>query len=350
MVKVRGRALLFLFLLAQTAAAQLPETFHGWESQSVRVIAAPQLASVAGNDAVVIREYGFVSAARREYTRQDSRLTVTLWRMQDATGSFGLFTYYRQAGMTAGNGEDLVAVGPELLLLQRGPYVLEAREATLSLDDVPALVANLPATGGRENLLPALPAYLPEEDVLPQSQKFLIGPAAFGRLEERVPASVIGFEAGAEALLAEYSIGRSKARLLLISYPTPQFATSKLRALRDLPAVRRGEDAGNMAVRRTGSLIAFVLDAPELTAAEQLLGRVRYDTNVTWNEYVPGPRDNVADLMLTVFGLAGFVLLFAFVAGLAFGGVRVLVKRFIPIPIFDRPAQMEVIRLHLTDW
>jgi len=349
MMKVRRGALLFLFFLAQAVAAQLPESFHSWESRSVRVIAAPQLASAAGNDAAVIREYGFVSAERREFTRQDSRLAVTLWRMQDATGSFGLFTFYRQTGMTAGNAEDLVAMGPNLLLLQRGPYVLEARGATLSLDDVPALVANLPATGGREHLLPVLPAYLPEEDIRPQSQKFLIGPAAFGRLEQRVPASAIGFEAGAEALLAEYSIGGSRARLLLISYPTPQFAASKLRALRDLPAVRRGEDAGNMAVRRTGSLIAFVLDAPELKAAEQLLGRVRYDMNVTWNEYVPGPRDNVADLMLTVFGLAGFVLLFAFVAGLAFGGVRVLAKRFIPIPIFDRPSQMEVIRLNLTD-
>jgi hypothetical protein len=345
----RGGSVLLLLLLAQTAAAQLPDSFQGWESQGSRLIAAQELTSAAGDDAEVIREYGFVSAERREYAKQDSRLAVALWKMQDATGSFGLFTFYRQPNMRAGAGEDLLAVGPDLLLFQRGPYLLEARGATLSLEDVPALVASIPASRGRENLLPPLPAYLPEEGLVPYSQKFILGSAALGRLQERVPPSAIGFEAGAEGLLAEYDVGGNRMRLLLVSYPTPQFASRKLRSLRDLPAVRRDEDSGRMAVRRMGSLVAFSLDAPERAAAEQLLGRIRYEMNVSWNEYVPTERDNFAKMILTVFGLAGFLLLFAFVAGLAFGGVRVLVKRFIPVPIFDRPSQVEVIQLHLMD-
>jgi hypothetical protein len=39
----------------------------------------------------------------------------------------------------------------------------------------------------------------------------------------------------------------------------------------------------------------------------------------------------------------------AVVAGVAFGGVRILVKRFYPDRVFDRPEQMEFISLHLTE-
>jgi len=37
------------------------------------------------------------------------------------------------------------------------------------------------------------------------------------------------------------------------------------------------------------------------------------------------------------------------VAGVAFGGIRILMKRWYPDKIFDRPEQMEFISLHLTE-
>jgi hypothetical protein len=39
----------------------------------------------------------------------------------------------------------------------------------------------------------------------------------------------------------------------------------------------------------------------------------------------------------------------ALVAGIAFGGLRVLVKRFFPDSVFDRREAMEIISLHLDD-
>jgi hypothetical protein len=54
-------------------------------------------------------------------------------------------------------------------------------------------------------------------------------------------------------------------------------------------------------------------------------------------------------LIIAVFSLAGFVLLVALFSGLAFGGVRLIAKRFISKPVFDRPSDMEIIRLKLTD-
>ena len=36
-------------------------------------------------------------------------------------------------------------------------------------------------------------------------------------------------------------------------------------------------------------------------------------------------------------------------AGVAFGGIRILMKRWYPDKVFDRPEQMEFISLHLTE-
>ena len=59
--------------------------------------------------------------------------------------------------------------------------------------------------------------------------------------------------------------------------------------------------------------------------------------------------DNVANLIVGVIILAGIILGMSIVAGIAFGGFRVAIKRFFPDKVFDRPEQMEIIALHLTD-
>jgi hypothetical protein len=338
---------LMVLLWSLPAVARLPETFHGWKGEKTESISAAQLSGIAGPDAGLLREYGFVEAERQSYVRQDSRLTVTLWKMRDTTGSFGLFTYYRQPGMSGREGQDLQAVGSDLLLLHRGPYLLEARGGTLSSEDAALLATEIPIVRGREGLLPPLPSYFPEEGLVPLSQKFLLGPLAYERVEHRLPSSAIGFEAGAEAARAQYRLGNgTTAELLLVSYPTPQFAASKLRSLQQLRELQdTGE--GRITFDRKGSLIAFVLDAPTPAVAQKLIEDIPYGANITWNEYVPPRHENVGSVMLAIFSLAGLLLLFSFVAGLAFGGVRVMVKRFIPIPIFDRPSQMEVIQLNL---
>jgi hypothetical protein len=47
--------------------------------------------------------------------------------------------------------------------------------------------------------------------------------------------------------------------------------------------------------------------------------------------------------------LAGIICGIAVVAGIAFGGFRILMKRLFPDKVFDRPEQMEIIALHLSD-
>jgi hypothetical protein len=77
---------------------------------------------------------------------------------------------------------------------------------------------------------------------------------------------------------------------------------------------------------------------------------VNYEANVTWNT----PSDNsevkqLYSLILNIVVLCAILAGLAIIAGVAFGGVRILVKKLYPDRVFDRPEQMEFISLHLTE-
>jgi hypothetical protein len=71
---------------------------------------------------------------------------------------------------------------------------------------------------------------------------------------------------------------------------------------------------------------------------------VRYEAEISWNERVPTRRDNIGDLILNIFSLTGFLLVFALVSGLAFGGSRAMARRFLGWS----PASENVITLDLS--
>ena len=340
----------FFLLLARPAHANLPDSFNGWQTKSFHPIPASRLAFFAGDDAPLLHEYGFVSGQRREYARDDSTLTVTLWQLRDATGSYGLFTFYREEGMDAAEGEGAVVAQPGRWLARRGLYVVDARGADLEGAEAQMLLSQIPSPRAAAEVLPPLPEYLPTENLIPSSAKFLLGPVAFERLEANLRSSSIGFDLGAEAILARYRTGGTTLRLLLVSYATPQLAARQLRGFEELASAESSaQPLRNMYIRRKGPLLGFVLDARLQATAEKLLDGIRYESAVTWNERVPGPQDNVGNLMLAAFLLAGFLLLITLVAGISFGGLRYLAKKFLPWAVFDRPSQMEIIRLNLND-
>jgi hypothetical protein len=129
-----------------------------------------------------------------------------------------------------------------------------------------------------------------------------------------------------------------------VNYATPQLAAKKLR---EFQAAGR-QDKGIYADRKA-SMVGLTLGSPSAEIGQALLNGIRHETQVSWSQYVPTRRDNIGHLITSVFLLAGFVLLFSFVAGVSFGGIRVLTKRFSPVPVFDRPSQIEIIQLHLSD-
>ena len=84
--------------------------------------------------------------------------------------------------------------------------------------------------------------------------------------------------------------------------------------------------------------------------AKSLLGMVNWEASVTWNQQTEnGQVRDLYMLILNIVILCGILAGLAVVAGVAFGGIRILMKRYYPDKVFDRPEQMEFISLHLTE-
>ncbi len=125
---------------------------------------------------------------------------------------------------------------------------------------------------------------------VPGSERFVIGPAGLQQFEPRVPPSVAGFQFDAEADIAEYKTPSGNLRLGVFSYPTPHIARERLAEFRMLP---------NTVVKRTGPLVAVVLDPSDPDAAQRLLGLVDYRATITWDEYSSQPGPTLSEILLS---------------------------------------------------
>ena len=75
---------------------------------------------------------------------------------------------------------------------------------------------------------------------------------------------------------------------------------------------------------------------------------MNYEAEVTYNEPTfLSKKDNIGNLIVGVFGLIGLILAVALVLGVAFGGIRVLLKRLYPQRFADRPEDASLITLNL---
>jgi hypothetical protein len=166
--------------------------------------------------------------------------------------------------------------------------------------------------------------------------------AVFAGLAEKT-----GFDEGAEAMLAQYRAGKEDGVLLLLDYPTPQLATYHQKHL-ELGLTEISKLA-ETPIERRGSLLMMVLSPSSPAYAEKLRKAVNYETQVTWNE----PTHTITDppwarVLVNIFIGTGVFMGAAVVLGIAFGGVRVVTKIFLPGKVFDRPEQMEILQLGLS--
>ena len=334
----------------------LPENFAGWAGTAAVTFGPYNAATLAGDAAPILMEYGYVGAERRKFTKNGQTLTVEALRLKDASGSYGLFTFYRGQDWTTRETttEQLAWRGTDFLLrreevLVRSSLQGDSPNARLSLADLRELAAGLETLGGGS--LPTLLLYLPQRGVLPESRKYILGPVAFARLAPEIPSELVDFEMGAEANLARYQFpGRPPLTLLLLSYPITQLAASKVKAWQGSLAESGDSLAPPLYVRRVGPLVALVLGAKEKRQADQLLNRISYTADVVWNEPVVEEVDasSLAKLILNIFVLIGALLAFALMAGLGFGFLRVLLKQRYPGRFFDRSEETEIIRLNIS--
>jgi hypothetical protein len=148
-------------------------------------------------------------------------------------------------------------------------------------------------------------------------------------------------------MLARYNNNADEAVLLLLEFPTPQLAGLHWKHLEG--ALPPSAKQHGTSIERKGSLLAIVLSPTSAAYADRLRRAVRYETQVTWNE----PTHTITDPPITsvlakIIITTGVFMLVTIVFGVAFGGVRVLMKSLFPGKVFDRPEQMDVLQLGLS--
>jgi hypothetical protein len=357
MKHIRNLALLLL-VLGSAAAAQegpglLPAEFAGWKkalpSQVSREAAVAEPAHAA-----VLRELGFTDFEAASYTRNERRLEVRAARFTDATGAYGAFTFYQQPQMQPESIGDQALSNGLRVLFYRGNVLVEVkldRLTAMSAADLRRLAAALPLPAPNAARAPGLLNYLPAEGLERNSGRYIVGPAGLAAVEAPLPASVVDFSRSPEIALGSYQTRQGSARLMLIACPTPQIAAEQLRAVAAYRPSTQGAPGEELAfpAKRTGPLVALVAGEASPAEAKALLDQVNYDADVTWDERVYSTRDNIGNLVIGVFTLIGVLLLFTLVAGISFGGLRILAKRYFPDRVFDRSQDVEIIQLNLRD-
>lgn len=347
--------LVFFSLLPALAAESkgkaetvLPAAFAGWQKTAgTHVSTSSSVADQVYAD--LLNEYGFVDCELATYTRGERKVAVNAIRFKDASGAYGAFTFYKTPEMQTEKIGDQAASANERVLFYRGNVLVQAvldRVTPMSAAELRELAGEIALPSGPARNLPSLPLYLPRQAYIPNSAKYVVGPLGLAKVDAPVDAQTVDFARGAEVAVGQYNSGSGTAMLTLISYPTPQIAGDRLRAI---DAAHPAQDnAPLFLTRRSGPLVAIVTGAVPPRQAKALLASVNYDAEVTWNQNTfLGKRDNVGSLLVGVVLLTGVILGLAIVAGIAFGGIRVLAKRIFPDRVFDRAEDVEIIQLNL---
>lgn len=341
--------LLSLAAVSLYAAEQplLPKQFNGWTKAESSITS--DAAEADQPNAELLKEYGFQRMERAVYTREGRKLTIKAAAFADATGSYGAFAFYQQPEMHSISLGDQGAAANEQVIFFRSNLLVDAvfeKVTAMSAAELRALAAELAVAEGPGANPPSLPAYLPKQSQIRNSARFVVGPQGLARVGSPLSADAVDFSRGAEVALGKYRTDAGAATMIILGYPTPQIAADRERHIQGL----RAGDGTPWFTRRSGPLVALMTGQISEREAAALLDSVNYDADVTWSERTGlEPRENVGSFIIAAFGLVAIIAGFMIVAGIAFGGVRLLVKRLFPERVFDRPEEFEIIRLNLRD-
>jgi hypothetical protein len=349
----------FFSVIPASAQGVLPGSFLGWTGSTqagtaTAAAANPDLApgATADQQAAAKQEYGYLSGETLVYTRGTQTLRVTLYRMKDPSGAYGMYSYLRSPDMPRAEMTDHSAMSRERALVLDGNFVLDIHGADLprSSKDLNALVAAL-SPKADQGPLPTVSEHLPTKGFIERSDKYILGPVTLNQFFPVTSNDWLGFGTGAEAEVARYRVDGRELNLLLADFPTPQTAQKKLAQLQQDYHVNSPSAAPNgspIFARRSITLLAIVSGARTLEEANKLLDQIQSGTEVTWNEPTFQFKEPPISTMIVgaIIG-TGVICCFALISGLAFGGFRLVVKRWLPDKVFDRSSEMQVLQLGL---
>ena len=258
-------------VLPPSPKALLPDAFDGWVlAKPSAVLTDPAQADPA--NAAALKEYGFNAAVEANYKRERETLSVRALRFDDATGAYGAYTYYRQNGWPKEDIGTGAASDHNRVLFWKGTTVVDAtysRIGPMTAGELREIARELPAPTGNRGMIPPVLVNLPQAQLDGQTTHYAEGPAGYAGSGGVLPAALVDFDKGAEAVTANYSLISGPATLTLIDYPTPQIAEAQEAAIRAYlkagskaqppwPKPLIDSDQASLEVRHSGPLVVVV--------------------------------------------------------------------------------------------
>ncbi len=351
-------------MLPPVPRALLPDSFAGWVANGTLKTMTDATQADATN-AIALKEYDFTDGATGDYKRSGETLSLRALRFRDASGAFGVYSFYRQNGWPKEDVGTGAASDKNRVLFWRGNIVVDAnfsRIGPMSGSELRELAGQLPMIEGTRALAPPVLSSLPQSSLDGQTMHYALGPKSYEGAGGVLPADLVGFDRGAETVTANYTLRSNPATLTIIDYPTPQMAMaqeSKIRVFLKAGAPKAGEtpwpkpladsDLASLEVRRSGPLVAIVSGDAIPEESHKLLATVHYESDLT---SIPQPTESeVSKTSKLLFGIVSLVIIGASTAillGFFLGGGRALYRIARGKPI-SAMYDTEFTSLHLED-
>ena len=318
----------------------LPESFAGWTAKdSPKPLSDAAQADPA--NAAALQEYGFVNGLETKYEKAGETVTLRALRFGDLSGAYGAYSFYRGNSWPkeeVGNG---AASNHNRVLFWQGSTLVDAHFShigPMTGSELRELASRLPGAQGTKALAPPVLSDLPKTSLDGQTTHYAVGAAGYGGSGGVLPPELVGFDRGAEAVTANYSLNSGPAVLTLIDYPTPQMAIAQETKIRDylktgakaqpaFPKPLQDSDQASLEVRRSGPVVAIVSGDAIPDESHKLLASVHYES-----DYVSIPQPGESEVSKTgklLLGIAQLVIIgsvTALLLGFFLGGGRALYR------------------------
>lgn len=322
-------------------APLLPDSFAGWSTTDAPKTLTDAAQADAAN-AAALKEYDFSDAMTASYKRGGETLSLHALRFHDASGSYGAYSFYRQNGWPKAEIGTGATSDHNRVLFWIGNVVVDANFShvgPMSASELRELASRLPVPGGNRTLPPPILADLPKDSLDERTTHYAIGPAGYAGSGGVLPPEMVGFDRGAEAVTANYSLRSNVATLTIIDYPTPQMAAAQETAIRNYlkagsqaqpawPKPLQDSDAASLEVRRSGPLVVLVSGDAIPDESHKLLAQVHYDADIIALPPPTGESDvsKTAKLLMGIVALVIIGASAAILLGFFLGGGRALYR------------------------
>lgn len=284
-------------------------------------------------DPAVFKEFGFVSSESAGYRGPAGKGTVTVYRMQDATGALAAWDWLRPAGSRHCNLDEHCAVQGADVLINNANYVLQFKGFVPKKAEVQTFVSTLP--GRHPSDLPPVVNFVPLKDLVPNSSRYILGPESLRAVAPELVGAKPGFDHGAEAHYTAYRVDGGTAKLVLFYYPSPEMA--RLHTV-DFKLVSGAQ------VKRSGVLVAVILPGANQAHADAVLDQIKYQAKILWNEPPPpNPLPTLYSLLINIIIVSAILVALCLAAGLMYAMMRLYRRRY-----GNLEADEAMTTLHLT--